>query len=60
MLEGDVSAIHNPRAYLHRSVYHGLANQYHRQLRTAAIPLQDLDDDEHPAQDGPEADTRSS
>ncbi|MFY3308282.1 sigma-70 family RNA polymerase sigma factor [Achromobacter ruhlandii] len=60
MLEGDVSAIRNPRAYLHRSIYHGLANQYHQQVRSAAEPLHDLDEDEHPAQDSPEAGARTA
>ena len=39
MLEGDVSAIRNPRAYLHRSVHHGLISRHHRQQREAAVPL---------------------
>ena len=60
LLEGDVSAIRNPRAYLHRSVYHGLINQHHKQQRAAAIPLQDLDEDELPTQDGPEAGARTA
>ena len=55
-----MSAIRNPRAYLHRSVYHGLINQHHKQQRAAAIPLQDLDEDELPTQDGPEAGARTA
>ena len=53
MLEGDVSAIRNPRAYLHRSVHHGLISRHHRQQREAAVPLHDLAEDEHPAHEDP-------
>ncbi|MFG0228887.1 RNA polymerase sigma factor [Achromobacter sp. 413638] len=60
MLEGDVSAIRNPRAYLHRSVHHGLINRHHRQQREAAVPLHDLAEDEHPAHEDPEANVRTA
>ncbi|MFC4275365.1 RNA polymerase sigma factor [Achromobacter aloeverae] len=61
MLAGDVSAIRNPRAYLHRSMHHGLINQHTRLRREAAIALQDLREDEHPPnQDDPESHARTA
>ena len=58
MLEGD--AIRNPRAYLHRSIHHGLISRHHRQQREAAVPLHDLAEDEHPAHEDPEANVRTA
>ncbi|MBV7486390.1 RNA polymerase sigma factor [Bordetella sp. BOR01] len=58
MLEGDASVIHDRRAYLHRSVYHGLLNQHRRQSRERAVPLHELNEDDHPAQADPDAGAR--
>ena len=54
-----MSAIRNPRAYLHRSIHHGLISR-HRQAARAAVPLHDLAEDEHPAHEDPEANVRTA
>ncbi|WP_454692194.1 RNA polymerase sigma factor [Achromobacter aloeverae] len=60
MLEGDVSVIRDPRAYLHRSVHNGLANQYRAQVREQAIPLHELHETDHPVLDDPESSIRAA
>lgn len=60
MLDGDASVIRDQRAYLHRSVYHGLVTRHHKQVREQAIPLHELAEDEHPAQDDPESSLRTA
>lgn len=60
VLEGDASVIRDQRAYLHRSVYHGLATQHRKQVRERAIPLHELAEDELPAQDDPESNLRAA
>lgn len=60
MLEGEASVIRDRRAYLHRSVYHGLVTRHHKQVREQAIPLHELTEAEHPAQDDPESSLRAA
>jgi len=58
MLEGDASVIRDRRAYLHRSVYHGLVRRYRQRAREDAVPLHELQEHEHPAQQDADAGLR--
>lgn len=58
MLEGDASIIRDRRAYMHRSVYHGLVTRHRKQVREHAVPLHELSEVDHPAQDDPDAGIR--
>lgn len=60
MLKAGSAAIREPRAYLHRSVYHGLAAQYRERNSLPMVSLHDLAEDEHPSIEDPEAHVRAA
>ncbi len=60
MLKGNSAAIREPRAYLHRSVYHGLTAQYRERSCLPTVSLHDLAEAEHPAVDSPESHARAA
>lgn len=60
ILKSSVTEIRQPRAYLHRSVYHGLAARYRENNKVPLVSLQDIAEDEHPVADDPEAHVRAS
>jgi RNA polymerase sigma factor (sigma-70 family) len=60
MLNSNEQAIREPRAYLHRSVYHGLTAQYRARRAAPTVSLHELAEDEHPAMDDPDAHVRAA
>jgi|SRR5690606_16594655 len=61
MLEGDAGAISDPRAYLRRSSYNGLVDMHRRRKTHSAIPLHELQENDHPCgTDEPESALRTS
>lgn len=55
MLEDGAMTVDNPRAYLIRSTFNGVIDRYRRQALLPMKPLHELDENDHPQVDGPEA-----
>ncbi|VCU71098.1 putative RNA polymerase sigma factor FecI [Pigmentiphaga humi] len=49
MLENGLIAVENPRGYLARSISNGLVDRYRRRSAIDFQPLEELDENEHPA-----------
>jgi RNA polymerase sigma factor (sigma-70 family) len=60
MLNSNEAAIREPRAYLHRSVYHGLTAQYRERRAAPTVSLHELAEDEHPACDDADSHARAA
>lgn len=60
MLEGDVAAIADPRAYLHRSIRNRMTDMHRQNQILSVVPLHELQEDEHPRLVDPDAAMRTA
>lgn len=58
LLRGEHAAALDQKAYLYRSAQNQLISEIRRQSRQELVALQDLHEDEHPVQPGPDSDLR--